>query len=127
MGIMPEKALKMQAWGIVGRELERRNVEPFPKYVIAGCAAGAATTILGCPSERIMVLAHIRRQGVIHVAKTIGMKGMYQGWKVTLYRDIVFNAFFFTTRDTLVDLQTRLTGRKCSGFERFVAGVPAGL
>ena len=127
MGIMPEKALKMLAWDIVGRRLEHHNVQPSSKYVIAGSAAGAATTILGCPSERIMVLAHIRRQGVIHVAKTIGMKGMYQGWRVTLYRDIVFNAFFFTTRDMLVDFQTRSTGRKCNGFERFVAGVPAGL
>jgi len=126
MGIMPEKALKMRAWDTVGRQLECRNVKPFPKYVIAGCAAGVATTILGCPSERIMVLAHIRKQGVIHVAKTIGMKGMYQGWRVTLYRDIVFNCFFFTIRDMLVDLRTKLTGHKCSGFERFVAGLPAG-
>lgn len=127
MGIMPEKALKMQAWSMVGRRLEHHNIDPFPKYIIAGSAAGAATTVLGCPSERIMVLAHIRKKGVIHVAKTIGMKGMYQGWRVTLYRDVMFNCFFFTTRDMLVDFQTRLTGHKCSGFERFAAGLPAGV
>ena len=124
---MPEKALKMLAWDMVGRRLEHHNVQPFPKYVIAGSVAGAATTVFGCPSERIMVLAQIRKQGFIHVAKAVGMKGIYHGWQVTLYRDVFFNAFFFTTRDMLVDLRCSLTGHKCSDFERFVAGLPAGL
>ena len=127
MGIMPEKALKMQAWTIVGKQLEKRDMSPLPKYLIAGSAAGVATTVLGCPSERIMVLAHIRKQGVIHVAQEIGFKGMYQGWRVTLNRDIVFNAFFFTTRDMLVDMRIKYSSdHKCNKFERFLAGLPAG-
>ena len=127
MGIMPEKALKMHAWTVFGKQLEKREVSSLPKYLIAGSAAGVATTVLGCPSERIMVLAHIRKQGVIHVAKEIGFKGMYQGWRVTLHRDIVFNAFFFTTRDMLVDMRIKYSSdHQCNKFERFLAGLPAG-
>ena len=128
MGIMPEKALKMQAWTIVGKQLEKRDVSSLPKYLVAGSAAGVATTVFGCPAERIMTLAHIRKQGVIHVAQEIGFKGMYQGWKVTLNRDIVFNAFFFTTRDLLVDMKIKYSSDgKCNKFERFLAGLPAGV
>ena len=127
MGIMPEKALKMHAWSVVGKALEKRELSSLPKYLIAGSAAGVATTVFGCPSERIMVLAHIRKQGVIHVAKEIGFKGMYQGWRVTLHRDIVFNAFFFTVRDMLVDLRIMMSSQhECNKFERFLAGLPAG-
>ena len=127
MGIMPEKALKMQAWNVVGKRLEKQDLSSLPKYLIAGSAAGVATTVFGCPSERIMVLAHIRKQGVIHVAKEIGFKGMYQGWRVTLNRDIVFNAFFFTARDMLVDLKIKLSStHECNEFQRFMAGLPAG-
>ena len=127
MGIMPEKALKMHAWNVVGKRLEKRDLPSLPKYLIAGSAAGVATTVFGCPSERIMVLAHIRKQGVIHVAQEIGFKGMYQGWRVTLNRDIVFNAFFFTARDTLVDLRIKWSSsHECNKFERFLAGLPAG-
>ena len=127
MGIMPEKALKMHAWNVVGKRLEKRDLPSLPKYLIAGSAAGVATTVFGCPSERIMVLAHIRKQGVIHVAQEIGLKGMYQGWRVTLNRDIVFNAFFFTARDTLVDLRIKWSSsHECNKFERFLAGLPAG-
>ena len=117
----------MHAWNIVGKRLEKRDLPSLPKYLIAGSAAGVATTVFGCPSERIMVLAHIRKQGVIHVAQEIGFKGMYQGWKVTLNRDIVFNAFFFTVRDTLVDLRIKWSSsHQCNKFERFLAGLPAG-
>jgi len=127
MGIMPEKALKMQAWNIVGRQLEKCHLSSLPKYLIAGSAAGVATTVFGCPSERIMVLAQIRKQGVIHVARDVGLKGLYQGWRVTLNRDIVFNAFFFTTRDLIVDLRIKFSSNhQCTRFERYMAGLPAG-
>ena len=44
---MPEKALKMMAWNTVGRHVEQVNKNPLVKWVIAGCAAGAATTVVG--------------------------------------------------------------------------------
>ena len=47
-GIMPEKAFKMQAWIMVGRFMERNFEEPgIVKWLVAGAAAGAATTLIG--------------------------------------------------------------------------------
>lgn len=47
-GIMPEKAFKMQGWVMVGRFMERNFEEPgLFKWLVAGAAAGAATTIIG--------------------------------------------------------------------------------
>lgn len=48
IGIMPEKALKMQAWIQVGRIVDRVHENAtLSKWIIAGSAAGAATTIVG--------------------------------------------------------------------------------
>lgn len=47
-GIAPEKALKMQAWVLVGRWVDRHVDKPtFAKWSLAGAAAGAATTLIG--------------------------------------------------------------------------------
>ena len=47
-GIMPEKAFKMQSWIMVGRFMERNFEEPtILKWLIAGSAAGAATSLIG--------------------------------------------------------------------------------
>lgn len=47
-GIAPEKALKMQAWVLVGRWVDRHVDNPtITKWLMAGAAAGAATTLIG--------------------------------------------------------------------------------
>lgn len=47
-GIMPEKAFKMQGWIMVGRYMESHYEKPtISKWMVAGAAAGAATTIIG--------------------------------------------------------------------------------
>ena len=47
---MPEKAFKMQGWIIVGRMMEKHFDQPtYIKWLVAGAAAGAATTIIGLP------------------------------------------------------------------------------
>ena len=48
IGIMPEKAFKMQGWVIVGNFVESCNDQAvISKWLMAGAAAGAATTIIG--------------------------------------------------------------------------------
>ena len=45
---MPEKALKMQAWLITCRLIDHKFENAmFTKWLVAGCVAGAATTIVG--------------------------------------------------------------------------------
>lgn len=47
-GIAPEKALKMQAWVLVGRWVDRHIENPtITKWMLAGASAGAATTLIG--------------------------------------------------------------------------------
>lgn len=127
VGIMPEKAMKMQAWTTVGRYMER-NYEnlTYTKWIIAGAAAGAATTLIGCPSERIMVLAQIQKQGVIAVMRSAGLNGLYHGWTATLYRDIVFNTTFFSLRELFVLKYEEKIGEDPQAFVRVALGLPAG-
>ena len=48
LGIMPEKAFKMQGFFIVKKLIDYQNEKSFIiKWLIAGSAAGAATTIIG--------------------------------------------------------------------------------
>jgi hypothetical protein len=47
-GIAPEKALKMQAWVMVGRWVDRHVDNPtITKWMLAGASAGAATSLIG--------------------------------------------------------------------------------
>lgn len=47
-GVMPEKAFKMQAWILMVRFMESKFEEPtISKWLVAGAAAGAATTLIG--------------------------------------------------------------------------------
>ena len=66
--------------------------------MLSACPASFA----GCPSERAMVLAHIRKQGFWKVVTMTGIKGLYFGWTATLYRDITFNAIIFATREVFI-------------------------
>ena len=48
IGIMPEKAFKMQGWVIVGKIVESCDDQAeISKWLTAGAAAGAATTMIG--------------------------------------------------------------------------------
>ncbi|MCG8623986.1 MAG: hypothetical protein MJE68_18600 [Proteobacteria bacterium] len=58
-GIMPEKAFKMQGWIIVGRYMESHFEEPtISKWLVAGAAAGAATTIIGKEPLHLLTANH---------------------------------------------------------------------
>lgn len=129
---------------MVGRFMEHNFEEPgMLKWIAAGAAAGAATTIIGnkiqyyfytftsyyyligCPSERAMVLAHIRKQAFTAVIKETGLRGLYLGFSSTLYRDISFNTVFFTSREVFVRMYRRHYGDADPG-TRVMLGYPAG-
>ena len=57
---MPEKAMKMQGWIIVGRYIERNFEEKtYTKWLIAGSVAGAATTVVGKRDAHACTLRNI--------------------------------------------------------------------
>ena len=80
----------------------------------------------GCPSERIMVLAQVSKQGFFDVVRSSGLKGLINGWQPTLYRDIVFNCLFFTCRELSVSSYTKWSGEEPMAFKRVWIGWPAG-
>ena len=48
MGVMPEKAFKMQGWVIVGGLMEAHYKDaPMVKWLVGGAAAGALTALIG--------------------------------------------------------------------------------
>ena len=48
VGIMPEKAMKMEAWRIVGGYIEKQYPNAkYTKWLVAGAMAGVATTVVG--------------------------------------------------------------------------------
>ena len=144
---MPEKAFKMQGWIIVGRYMESHFEQPtISKWLVAGAAAGAATTIIGksvivlvvplvcntlcfyipgCPSERAMVQAHIQKQGFMRVIRETGLRGLYHGFMSTLYRDISFNMAFFTSRELFVRAYASWYEHP-DAWKRVMLGIPAG-
>ena len=73
-----------------------------------------------------MVLAQIQKQGFIDVVRNVGLRGLYNGWTATLYRDIAFNMAFFTTREMFVAKYEKKRKCNASTTERFVLGLVAG-
>ena len=83
--------------------------------------------VLGCPSERAMVLAHIRKQAFTAVVRETGLRGLYFGFTSTLYRDISFNMVFFTSRELFVKLyKHQYPGVDPDPWTRVMLGFPAG-
>ena len=85
------------------------------------------SVLVGCPSERIMVLAQVQKQGLVHVIRSAGLSGLYNGWTATLYRDISFNAAFFTLRELFVRRYELRYQDMPEAFTRVALGFPAGL
>lgn len=79
----------------------------------------------GCPSERAMVQAHIQKQGFMAVVRTTGLRGLYHGFLSTLYRDISFNASFFTCREVIVRMYSSWF-EPPDAWKRVLLGIPAG-
>ena len=73
-----------------------------------------------------MVLAHIRKQGFLQVIRNTGLRGLYLGFSATLYRDIIFNMAFFTSREIFVLHYQQRYGERPDAWKRVLLGIPAG-
>jgi hypothetical protein len=112
---------------MVGRWVDRHVENPtITKWMLAGASAGAATTLIGCPSERAMVLAHIQKKGFMDVVRSTGIRGLYHGFEPTLYRDVTFNMAFFTFREIIVRLYRKHYDSDPDPFQRTVMGIVSG-
>ena len=73
-----------------------------------------------------MVLANVRQQGIVKVVRKTGIRGLYEAWTATLYRDIIFNLFFFTLREVFVR-EYRKRREEPDAPTRVLLGIPAGI
>lgn len=73
-----------------------------------------------------MILAQIRKQNVVMMVKVAGMRVLYHGFWATLYRDIVFNMVFFTTREYAIRAYERWQHQSPDALKRVLLGLPAG-
>ncbi len=81
---------------------------------------------IGCPSERAMVLAHIRSQGFLQVVRETGLRGLFLGFSSTIYRDVSFNTVFFTARELFVRGYRSRYDESPDAWRRVLLGIPAG-
>ena len=73
-----------------------------------------------------MVLAHIQKQAFLAVIRKTGVCGLYLGFRTTLYRDISFNAMFFTSREQSL-LMYRKWEEDPQALKRVLLGFPAAI
>ena len=81
---------------------------------------------IGCPSERAMVLAHVRKQGFLQVIRETGLRGLFLGFSSTIYRDVSFNTVFFTARELFVRGYRSRYDESPDAWRRVLLGIPAG-
>ena len=76
-----------------------------------------------------MVQAQIQQKGFFHVIRNTGWAGLFHGWLPTLYRDVVFNLFFFCLRDIFVSYYTERfnDNEEPAAVTRMVLGLPSGV
>ena len=73
-----------------------------------------------------MVLAQVQKQTVVQVIRSTGLFGLYYGFWATLYRDIVFNMLFFTSREVIVREYERKYLECPDAWKRVMFGITAG-
>ncbi|CAI8041445.1 Mitochondrial substrate carrier family protein X [Geodia barretti] len=129
IGIAPEKALKMVAWD-GGMYFANYAYPQCPKglqWAFGGALAGAATTIIGCPSERTMVLAQVRGETFWEIVRSRGVRALYNGAMATLYRDISFNCCLFVTRAFVMKKYEDRTGAEPGPYRKIWYGLPSSI
>lgn len=60
------------------------------------------------------------------VLKISGLRSVYNGFCATLYRDVIFNMAFFSSREMFVDLYERHYLQSPNAWTRVILGYPAG-
>lgn len=129
IGIAPEKALKMAAWdgGMCFVNYAFPQCPKFLQWTFAASLAGAATTIIGCPSERVMVIAQIQNVGFRAVFRKAGIRGLYHGAEATLHRDITFNMCLFVMRAYIMKWYEDCHGMEPGPLAKVWYGLPASV
>ncbi|XP_065197112.1 electrogenic aspartate/glutamate antiporter SLC25A13, mitochondrial-like [Sycon ciliatum] len=132
LGCMPEKMLKMQAY-MTAMNIAEDRIKPTTErgkvatWAAAGCVAGFATTIAGCPAELLMVQAQTGNISVREFFRQRGLRGVYQGASVAVWRDVAFNMTFFVSRQAFISMYHSQFGSEPVNSAKWAVGVVAGM
>lgn len=132
IGVFPEKALKLSVNDYFTAVLTRPDGSiSIPMAMLAGGGAGFSQVIATNPMEMLMInmqssAAKGRKpKSMFHLARDLGLSGLYKGSGATLFRDIPFSMIFFTMntklREGLADENGNLPMSKV-----FLAGIVSG-
>jgi len=118
IGSAPEAALQLggdvAARKFFSEKLGMGPNEQLPIWaeITSGAFAGISQVLASNPMERVKILQQVgAKGGVLQIGKTLGIRGLYQGWYATALRDVPFGAIYFTTysrvKRALIDASKR--------------------
>ncbi|CAB3230592.1 unnamed protein product [Arctia plantaginis] len=150
-GVAPIFAISFFGFGL-GKKLIKSDIDqPLtkPELFAAGAFSGIFTTSIMAPGERIKCLLQIQQggtappkyKGMLDCAKQLyaegGIRSIYKGTMLTLFRDVPASGMYFFTYESLKDLlvpqdadnkvkllATMMAGG-CAGIANWIVGMPA--
>lgn len=132
IGVFPEKAIKLSMNDYLTAVLSRPDGSiSVPMAMLAGGGAGLSQVIATNPMELLMInMQNNAAQGrkpksMLHLARDLGLSGLYKGTPATLLRDIPFSMVFFSMNTYLREYLTDDAG-KLPMSRVFLAGIASG-
>eukprot|EP01090_Pellita_catalonica_P002472 TRINITY_DN12047_c0_g1_i1.p1 TRINITY_DN12047_c0_g1~~TRINITY_DN12047_c0_g1_i1.p1 ORF type:complete len:438 (-),score=49.61 TRINITY_DN12047_c0_g1_i1:14-1327(-) len=105
VGITPEKALKLTVNDFLRRFIRDRSPDKslnFTGELLAGIGTGCIQISITNPYEVVKIRMQMQKpgdekKGIIRLIRELGFRGLYRGLPATFFRDVPFNALYFTS------------------------------
>lgn len=132
IGVFPEKAIKLSMNDYLTAVLARPDgTISLPMAMLAGGGAGFSQVIVTNPMELVMITMQSnaargrKPKSMFHLARDLGLSGLYRGTQATLLRDVPFSMIFFSLNTHLRSKLADDDG-KIPLSRTFLAGIAAG-
>lgn len=131
-GVFPEKAIKLSVNDYLTAVLSRADGSiSLPMAMLAGGGAGLCQVIITNPMELVMIKMQDaaakgrKHRSMFHLARDLGLSGLYKGTQATLLRDIPFSMVFFSMNTYMRSKLTKPDGTLPIS-KVFLAGIVSG-
>lgn len=131
-GVFPEKAIKLSMNDYLTATFSRPDgTISIPMAMLAGGGAGLSQVVATNPMEMLMInmqssaASGRKPKSMFHLARDLGLSGLYKGTSATLFRDIPFSMVFFSMNTSLRVALTDDKGNLPIG-NVFLAGILSG-
>lgn len=131
-GVFPEKAIKLSVNDYLTAVLSRPDGSiSIPMAMVAGGGAGFCQVVITNPMELVMINMQDaaakgrKHRSMFHLARDLGLSGLYKGTQATLLRDIPFSMVFFSMNTYMRSKLTKPDGTLPIS-KVFLAGIVSG-